>query len=474
MAAPAPTPLALERPRRPDGLELLGEYEGSGFRRQSYLVRRPDGQVVRLSRLLYLIASGADGRRGLPALAKWVEDRFGRPVGSEDVRFLIERKLRPAGVVASRNGSHVPLPRARPLLALRARAAVVPQPVIEAIAARLRPLFLPPVALVAMALLLPFEAWFLLYHSPLESLVLLAYDPSALLVVMCLTVLATVFHELGHATACSYGGARPGRLGVGIYLVWPVFYTDLTDTYRLDRAGRLRADLGGVYFNSLFVLACAAAYLVTGFEPLIAAMLIQHYHVLLQLLPVLRFDGHYVLSDLTGVPDILSRVGPALRDLMPGSRADPRVEELRPSVRRVVCVYALVTAAALTAALTLLVLQLPRYAGAALERSGFEASRVSEALAGADPITGLTAILGMIAVTLPLAGAALTFWLIARRLVRGAAEQGLGPRTLLWPERVRSVSALAWNLLFATASLLALTSLLLAVQGLAGVAIALP
>ena len=62
-------------------------------------------------------------------------------------------------------------------------------------------------------------------------------------------VLATVFHEIGHASACRYGGAKPGVLGAGIYVVWPVFYCDVTDAYRLGKAGRLRTDLGGVYFN---------------------------------------------------------------------------------------------------------------------------------------------------------------------------------------------------------------------------------
>ena len=44
-------------------------------------------------------------------------------------------------------------------------------------------------------------------------------------------------------------------MGVGIYIVWPAFYTDITDAYRLGKGGRLRADLGGMYFNAIFALA---------------------------------------------------------------------------------------------------------------------------------------------------------------------------------------------------------------------------
>ena len=47
------------------------------------------------------------------------------------------------------------------------------------------------------------------------------------------TVVSAVFHECGHAVGCRYGGARPGVIGVGIYLVWPSFFTNVTDSYRL-------------------------------------------------------------------------------------------------------------------------------------------------------------------------------------------------------------------------------------------------
>ena len=40
-------------------------------------------------------------------------------------------------------------------------------------------------------------------------------------------------------------------MGAGLYLVWPAFYTDVTDSYRLGRGGRLRTDLGGLYFNAI-------------------------------------------------------------------------------------------------------------------------------------------------------------------------------------------------------------------------------
>lgn len=59
-------------PLRPaEGLRLLGEYQGSGFTEPRCLVRRGDGQVIQLSRLLYLvtatIAEGGAADRGWDA-----------------------------------------------------------------------------------------------------------------------------------------------------------------------------------------------------------------------------------------------------------------------------------------------------------------------------------------------------------------------------------------------------------------------
>ena len=94
--------------------------------------------------------------------------------------------------------------------------------------------------------------WFVAVEKGIASATAQAFDrPGLLLLITGLVVLSAGFHELGHAAACRYGGATPGGIGVGLYLVWPAFYTDVTDAYRLPRRDRLRVDLGGLYFNAL-------------------------------------------------------------------------------------------------------------------------------------------------------------------------------------------------------------------------------
>ena len=273
-----PTP---NGPQLAPGIELLGEYEGSGFKETPYLARRADGQVIQLSRLLYLVAAQADGQRSFEEIADRVSEEFGRDVSADNIRFLMEKKLRPLGVIADDDGS-VPenLQRSNPLLGLRLRVGLVPARAVRVIAAIFWPLFLPPVIIAVLGGLIAVDVWLFFNHGLIESVQQILYQPSLILLLFLLETIAAAFHECGHASACRYGGARPGVLGAGIYIVWFVFYSDVTDTYRLSKAGRLRTDLGGMYFDAIFSLALAGAYFLTGVEPLLVLVLFNQLGIL--------------------------------------------------------------------------------------------------------------------------------------------------------------------------------------------------
>src|SRR5215210_1801857 len=300
------------------GTELIGEYEGSGFREPVFLVRRSDGQVIQLSRLVYLVASETDGQKDFGQIAERVSSEFGRTLSADNVRFLVENKLQPLGRVATNDVTGPKLMRAKPVLALKFRVPILPRGAIRTLAAVFQPLFLAPVVIAMLAGLATLDLWLFFVHGFGQSARETLYQPELFVVLFGFTQLATLFHELGHATACHYGGAKPGRIGVGIYIVWPIFFNDVTDTYRLGKIGRLRTDLGGVYFDAIFALALAGAYFLTGSEWLLLLVLLQQLDILFQFMPFLRLDGYYVVSDLTGVPDLFTRITPILKSMIPG------------------------------------------------------------------------------------------------------------------------------------------------------------
>src|SRR5450432_2362470 len=59
------------------------------------LVRRPDGQIIQMSPLLYRVMCGIDGSRNPAAIAKLVSEDLGRTLNAEQVRRLVTAKLLP-------------------------------------------------------------------------------------------------------------------------------------------------------------------------------------------------------------------------------------------------------------------------------------------------------------------------------------------------------------------------------------------
>src|SRR5215218_5546397 len=371
-SASAPAPPRADAPCLAEGIELIGEFEGSGFKEPPLLARRADGQVVQLTWLLYLVAEACNGKCDADAVADAVTERYGRRVSADNVRFLVEEKLRPLGVLAQPDGSTPQLEKRAPLLALRHRRPVLSEPAVNRAAAALGWLHHPFAQVPLLLAVAAFDVWLFGIHGVAGGLRTALYTPALLLSVLASVVVATAFHELGHASACRYGGARPGVMGVGVYLVWPAFYCDVTDAYRLNRAGRLRTDLGGVYFNGIFALLAGGVYFATGEEAALLAAFVQHMILLQQLLPLLRFDGYYVLSDLTGVPDILSRIKPIFRSLVRPRTLEPRVDELKPWVRFVVTAYVLAMVPAVAILLGSIVMGTPRMVATAYDSLGLQ------------------------------------------------------------------------------------------------------
>ena len=428
-AAPMPPPAGAPRtgaaPRLADGVELLGQYQGSGYRQPPSLVRRPDGQVIQMSRLLYRVTCRIDGSRGPAAIAELASEDIGRSLTADQVRHLIASKLLPLGIVADEAGPALP-PKANPLLALRARGTLLPERAANAAGALLRPLFHRPLVVAVVGSVLAVDYWLFVAHGLGGGIQQVLRDPVDLLIVLGLTVVSAVFHECGHAVGCRYGGARPGVVGVGIYLVWLSFFTNVTDSYRLSRAGRLRTDLGGLYFNLIFILALAGLYEVTSAEILLLVIAITHLEMLEQLLPFVRFDGYFILSDLVGVPDLFARVAPILRSAMSRGPRDPRVTGLRRPARIVVTGWVLCVIPLLAFSFGYLVLHLPEINRALWRSASWQAHLASTAVAGHDYAMAAVNAIGIALLALSLAGSLYVVIGLARQLATAGLRWSTG------------------------------------------------
>jgi putative peptide zinc metalloprotease protein len=417
--------------RLAEGTELLGEYQDSGYQTPKFLVRRADGQVMQLPQLLYSLAVSLDGRDA-EQIARALCVELGEELTAEQVSFLVEERLRPAGLVAPDDTDAADVETPAPmqsdlLLALRYRVGVVPASVSWRVAGVFRPLFARPVWVLALGALVALDLAIVLQANLIDSLTsgvtALIHRPALNLLLIAIVLLSGVFHECGHVTACRYGGARPGEMGIGLYLVWPAFYSTVTDSYRLGRVGRLRTDLGGVYFNAISIAALSGLYLATGQPWLLVAVFALHTETAWQFLPTIRFDGYYMLADVAGVPELFSYIGPVLKSLVPGRPTHPRVRELRPWSRRLIVGWAGLTVPVLLFYFVVFLLVVPRVLPLVWAAVLEYLDTMQTAIRTGDVATVALSVFQLFMLLLPWVGSALIGVMLTRMLRRLAFDR---------------------------------------------------
>ena len=418
---------------RGEGVELLGPVHGSGYRDGAALVRRADGQMVQLGPLMYALLESVDGRRDGPALAEAVSERVGKRLDREDVAALA-KKLAAQGLLAGFE-QYAP-PKSNPLLALRWKVLVTDPVLTRRLTAPFTFLFRPwlmwPV-LVAFAGVF----WFVLFHKGVAGATAQAFhSPGLLVLVFALAVASAGLHELATPRPPATAGPA-GGMGMGMYLVWPAFYTDVTDAYRLPRRDRLRVDLGGLYFNAVVAVVTMGVWLVWRQDALLLLIALQVLQMVKQLSPIIRADGYHILSDATGVPDLFSHMGPTLRSLLPRHRHEPAA--LGGWQRWLVTAWVLIVVPVLLSLAIGAVLVLPKLVTSASDSGRVLVTAIPHEVAHVQVIDVLASIVRLLAPALPVLGSALVTqkivrttwgrarsWSAGRPIRRGVALAGAG------------------------------------------------
>jgi putative peptide zinc metalloprotease protein len=428
-------------------LRLLGAQRGSGYRVPPSLVQRADGQVVQLTPLLYAVLCAVDGSRTEGEVAAEVSSRVSRAVVAEDVHALAERQLRPLGLLKRADGSEPAVRKANPLLALRFRYVVSDPRRTRRLTAPFAVLF-HPAAVVAVTAGFAAVAYWVLFIKGLASAASQAFaKPGMLLAVFAITVASAGFHEFGHAAALRRGGGMPGAMGAGLYMVWPAFYTDVTDSYRLGRGARLRTDLGGLYFNALLALATFGIWTLVRWDGLLLVIATQILQMLRQLPPLLRFDGYHVLADLTGVPDLYHRIGPTLAGLWPTRWRSPQARALKPWARAVVTLWVLLVVPLLLMTALVMIVTLPRILATAAHSLTVQSVLLAARWGHGDWAGVGAKSLAVAAIALPALGVCYLLVRLVRQVVGGALRKTMGKpgkRAAAAVAALAVIAALAW------------------------------
>lgn len=157
----SPAPVTAAIPSVVDGTELVGEFAGSGYREPPLLVCRPDGQVVQLPPVLYLLVKVLDRQRRsagkrldkdevLSQAADVLSKATGREFNGEHIVYLIDRKLAPLDVTTYSDGSVPDAGKAMTTLSLRYRVGVFSEGVTSFFGGLFAWLYWTPVMLLAL------------------------------------------------------------------------------------------------------------------------------------------------------------------------------------------------------------------------------------------------------------------------------------------------------------------------------------
>ncbi|MBI2517549.1 MAG: hypothetical protein HYV95_11645 [Opitutae bacterium] len=198
--------------------------------------------------------------------------------------------------------------------------------------------FLIAVALLA-AVALP-----LCFQEMAAPRVLTGVSPLASATLLLALAVSALGHELGHAAACARFGVPPGHIGFGLYVIFPVFYADVTRAWRLAPARRVIVDLGGLYFQTILLLLAAPLFLA-GFAS--EAMYLFFFYnagaMLHNLSPVFKLDGYWLLADLARIPNLHRRTFAYILHLLHIQRLG--ADQLQPRLNLILLGYGILVAA---------------------------------------------------------------------------------------------------------------------------------
>lgn len=160
-------------------------------------------------------------------------------------------------------------------------------------------MFKPAMLLITFSLSLCYCIYELLYVTP--PFVKGYFNPDCWwlsIMFMCL------FHEIGHAAACKNYKVPIGDIGVGIAGFCPVMFTDVSGAWYLKKTHRLVVNIGGVYFQSIFVAIMTGIAMYLNSVSLFYVCKTMIFTVFIQFYPFFRMDGYWMLSDLLCEPNL--------------------------------------------------------------------------------------------------------------------------------------------------------------------------
>lgn len=128
--------------------------------------------------------------------------------------------------------------------------------------------------------------------------------------------ISIIFHEIGHIAACRRFTGKSGEMGVGLYIIFPVLFSNISPIWRATKMEKVITNLAGVYMQSILATICLIISLFYNYGFLEQFYVMITIYSLLQILPFVRTDGYWLLSDILDVPNLQKKSDKGIIDFI--------------------------------------------------------------------------------------------------------------------------------------------------------------
>ncbi|MFO0914953.1 MAG: HlyD family efflux transporter periplasmic adaptor subunit [Pirellulales bacterium] len=148
------------------------------------------------------------------------------------------------------------------------------------------------------------------------------FGPSNWIYLGIVLALTKIIHEFGHGLSCKHYGGECHEMGVMLLVLTPCLYCNVSDSWLLPNKWH-RAIIGAAGMYVEIAMASVATWLWWFSTPgllnhiaLSVMFICSVSTVMFNGNPLLRFDGYYILSDLSEIPNLRQKSSRILQRLM--------------------------------------------------------------------------------------------------------------------------------------------------------------